>query len=371
MTELEARTTPVTSQRWRSAVAILLLFAGFALQTVALTMLLEHASGWGWIGILAAHVAAAGLGAEGLAMKRAADSGGEDPPVGMLQAGWLIGLVFPLFGPAAVLILGVSLPMRTVRAHPLESPQSIRSRAASAALERKRGEQQLDTSLDAIVDALKDRDPKVRVAAIDALSGESSKRSARLLAEARQNTIFDVRVRAVQALGRMAKTQSDRLTASRKALALDPRSPALHREVARICFDYAQLGIEDTRMSQLLSLQARTHAQAALDLGDTDRETSIILARASNELGFHEEAERAYRRLLLRDDRDTDALIGVAESQFARRAFGQLPLTCRWVLHQAGKNLDQAAIDALKFWVRGEAVESGRTISTRRSMTRT
>jgi hypothetical protein len=272
----------------------------------------------------------------------------------LYRAGWLLGLLLPVVGPAAAALLGLLLPRPRAESAPASSEEEQRRSAAEAARERRRGEQQVDRSLPALVDALKDRDPKVRLAAIDALAGESSKRAAKLLADARDNTLFDVRVRAVQSLARLSKEHGERLAAAKKALAFDPRSSALNSEVARLCLDYALLGVEDAATSRLLLEQARVCARAALETGEDDREPALYAARAANELGHHEEAESAYRTLLRRNANDAEALLGVAESQFARRAFALLPLTCRWVLRQAGRTLDDTAVDALRFWVRAE-----------------
>jgi hypothetical protein len=337
--------------------SLLVLLGANALEAAAAVMIVRGPSAAAWIGVAAAHVAAAGLSAEGVYLRRRATSKAGST-LGLYQAGWLIGLAFPLFGPAAVLLLSLSLPEPKPEIAALESLEEQRSRAASAALERRRGEQQLDRGLEAIVDALEDRDPRRRIAAIDALTGDASPRAAKILADARENTVFDVRVRAVQALAKLTKEHGDRLGAAKKLLAADPRSPEKNREVAALCFDYAALGVEDAKMSRMLFEQARLHAETAAALGDDSRGTMLVLARALGELDRHEEAEAIYRNMLIADDRDAGALMGVVESQFARRAFALLPLTSRWVLHQAGSALDQAATDSLKFWMRGAGAES-------------
>jgi tetratricopeptide (TPR) repeat protein len=338
---------------------LMVLALAVVLEAMGAYMLFKGAQGIEYVGAIAAHLAAAGASAEGLALRQAGFSRGKG--TGLYLAGWMLGLLFPIVGPLAALLLALVLP-RPKRGLPGESLEERRARAAMLAREKKRDEQQLGEGLDAIVDALKDRDPKVRLSAIDAIAGDSSKRAAQILADARENTVFDVRVRAVQALASMSKAHGERLAAAKKALLADPDSPAKYREVARLCLEYADLGVEDPTMTRLLLEQARHHAQTAIDLGGEDKETALLLARVASALGSFEEAESVYRRILRDDARDTDALLGIAEAQFARRDFALLPLTCRWVLHQAGSKLDESAIESLAFWLRGEgAVETKRS----------
>lgn len=349
--EAEARGARAVARGARMALAFTALI-GAVLVECGGVWLLHHGTGiMTALGLAAGHLAAAGLSAEGLALRSppASGAGGDG---GLFRTGWLLGLAFPIFGPPAALLVGLIFPRTDRPMRFTASMEALRHQAAQAALERRREQQQLGRSLDAIVDALKDRDPKLRLAAVDALARERSPRASKLLADARENSVFDVRVRAVQALARIAKEHGDRLAEAKKALAAEPRALSRHAEVAALVFEYARLGVEDSRMVRHLLAEARAHAEAAVALGDESPRTLNLLGGALNALGLHEEAEAVFRRRLLAGPHDHEALLGVAEAQFARRAFGLLPLTSRWVLQQAGPNLEREAVASLRFWVR-------------------
>ena len=78
----------------------------------------------------------------------------------------------------------------------------------------------------------------------------------------------------------------------------------------------------------------------------------------------------------LRSGEGRHRAVAVVPPDFSRQEFEALhALGVRGIrfnlVSKAGNSLDEAATDALKFWVRGEArVDSGRTSAARRTMTR-
>ncbi|MHB8877067.1 MAG: HEAT repeat domain-containing protein, partial [Myxococcaceae bacterium] len=272
--------------------------------------------------------------------------------------GLLVGAV-PLFGFIGCLLLALGRhgAVRVALQRGLSLEQR-RAPARAAALEQKRAEQQVGSDLDSIVDALKDRDKKVRIAAIDALKGDSSADAVRILAKSRDNTVFDVRMRAVEGLARIAKQYGDRIAGLKNELQKDPQSPELHRRLADLAVTYGGLGIEDPSSARALFETAVKHAQVAAQSDGVDRRLGmLVLARAWRELGKDDRAEKVYRELLETDPHDCEALVGVAATQFGQRNFSDLHSTCRWVLRQAGQKLDAANAGALKFWVRAAGGE--------------
>lgn len=309
------------------------------------------------IGALLAHVASVGWCGEALrlrAMGRDAAGRGSFHAMGLL-----VGAV-PVFGvvSAALLTLGRLRAPGKAAAQKGLSLEQRRAQAMAAAQEERRAEQQVGADLDSIVDALKDRDKKVRIAAIEALRGDTSVDAVRVLARSRDNTVFDVRMRAVEGLARIAKQYNDGIAALRASLATDPQSPELHRKLAEQAVTYGGLGLEEPQTNRSFFELAVKHAQAAVELGGDDgRAASLILARAWRQLGQYGRTERVYRELLESDEHDVEALVGVAEAQFLQGNFTDLRSTSRWVLRQAGQRLDTATTFALKFWIRASGGE--------------
>ena len=301
---------------------------------------------------VAAHTAAAGWCGEGLWLRGHTLAPGARMP--MLASGWVLGFLLPLFGPLACLLVATSRAGKSRLATAALSLEAQRARAMAEALERKREAQEVGANLDAIVDALKDRNKSVRIAAIDALRGDNSPEAVRLLAQSRDNTVFDVRMRAVEELGRIAKQYGDRLNELKQVVATNPTASA-HRELAEVSLHYAGLGIEDPQMVNSYRELAVTQAHLA---GLADREgderydAGLILARALRELGRYGEAEKVYRELLPLGAAGPEALLGILETQFAGGAVSSLQQTCRWVLRQAAGRLDPASSAAVEFWVK-------------------
>lgn len=322
------------------------------LELVAIWMLASGPAGaFEVAGVFALHLGAGGLCAVGLALRPGPDPGPDPERTASLAGvGGLIGLAFPGFGPLACLALSIVAPEGGRAEVPAESLELRRRRAAMGANERKRATQQLGAGIDALVDALKDRDAKVRVAAIDALKDAESPAAIKLLAQARTNTIFDVRIRAVERLGKISSAWSDRLADARAAWSANPTEPGPNRRLASLLVECGELGIESPEASRQFFVQAVQHAQAALDAGDDDREVLLALASALARTERWAAAEAVYRLLADRDDHDLPALLGLAEMQFLRQDLRALPLTCRWVFRQLGGKLEPEVADTLKLW---------------------
>ena len=325
------------------------LGAGAGFEALAIWILWTD-TGWSSLaGALAGHIAAAGLCAEGLRIRsRPLDAEARRM---MYSTGWVIGLCFVLFGPFVCIFLAMT-SAKTRRGHvTTESLEQQRSKAAAAAQERRRAAQQLDAGLEAIVDALKDRSPEVRIAAIDALRGDESKQAVKVLSFSRENTVYDVRMRAVEGLAKISKDFGDRISAAKKALEADPNSGDRNADLAHLCLEYGGLGIEDDKMARMYVEDAIRFAEAAIAVGTNSRQVRLDLARGLRLVDRYEEAESIYRQLADEDATDADALIGIPECRFRMNQFASLPSICRWVLRQGGQKLDEASTAALKFWI--------------------
>jgi hypothetical protein len=259
------------------------------------------------------HLAAAGLLAEAL-HTRAQGRG--------LVLAWFFAVVFPIFGVLAgvVVLLRAGRPGKQVTG---ESREQLRGRAADAALEGLKRAHRVGADLVPLAEALRDRDPLVRVAAVDALRDEDAPWAVRLLQRARDNEVYDVRFRAVEALGRISTRRLDEIAAARRALP----SPDAHRRLATLCFDYADLAIDGDELVRTYLQQAIDHASQA-QRASTQLDPSLVLlvARAAMKLGAFDKAQAAFSRVLADEPEHADARAGLAEALFAARDFAALEL---------------------------------------------
>lgn len=331
---------------WMAALS--LLIAAWLLEGLALLLLHQGA---GWIGICAAHVASAGLAAE--ALRTRFNGHGPDTQLTCLQTGWLLGLVLPLIGPAIVSVALVS-SCKPGDSGAFSSWEAARSRAALEALEAKRSQQEVDADLDALVDALKDPNPDVRIAALDALRGDASPRAVQMFTQARNDDAYDVRLRAVDGLERIARQYTKRVEDIREQLATHSTTPELHLELAQASVEYAQLGIEDAATTALYLEQAERHSAVARRLGAGPK-ALLICARALQGQNRYQDAEAAYRLALACDSSSVEALIGIAEAQFLRKDFTSLRSTARWLLREGAGRIGEERMQSLLFWFREAA----------------
>ena len=251
-------------------------------------------NGLPWWGCLLAHIGASGLASESVGFRMSRELAWY--PSEVRRSAWLLSLGFPFFG---LLIVGYWLffpPTLEGTGH-AESLQSQRARAAGAAHEARRAEQELGSAIESIVDALSDRDPQVRIAAIDSLRGQTSQTAVKILKEARENSIFDVRVRAVEALGRVSKHFGDKLGDLRKQLEKDEGDPNVNYQLAATLLEYNNLKLEAAQMSKPLLKQALNHASTAADNGQPLAKE--LMGKLMLNLGDYEGAEALFSKQLL------------------------------------------------------------------------
>lgn len=330
-----------------TVVALCLQGIGIVAEVAAMVAVWSTPTAW-WIAA-SAHVAASGLSSEALRLR----VGGRDPDLArtMAQAGWLMGFGFPFFGVIGCAILALRrVPDRADAT--VESLEASRSRAAQEAREARRAEQTIGAGIDAIVDALGDRDASVRVAAIDALRGQSSRRAVQILSDARENTVFDVRVRAVEGLERISQEHGERIAALRAAWKAAPEDPEQNRRLAEALYEYYELELEDPQMRRQLLDQAIDHARAAARGGD--RQAALLLGAALLARGDAAASEAVYRELLAQRGFDVEAFQGLARAQFRRKDFSAVAQTARWGLRH-GATVDPALREALTVLLAAEA----------------
>jgi tetratricopeptide (TPR) repeat protein len=332
----------MTARLWSTCV--LLLAAATGLTALAWSVLLgAHPNSVATAAGL--HVAATALAAEGMYAR--GQIIGLSTARALFGVGWFFGLILPGIGPLVAVAL---VTARNRKGHAGRSLEELRGEASRAVREDRRRAQQVDASLDAVVDALKDRRKEVRIAAIEAASAEDSPEAVRLLSDARENTVFDVRMRAVESLARISKEHGERIAAARAAVEADPESRDSRCALADHCLRYAELGLESDEIVRGLLEEARGHAHQVWEIDNANRRAGLLLAKVYGALGEPAAAEEVYRRLVNMDDTDPVPLLGVAACQFERRDLDALPVTCRFIIRQAARGLDPPTLDVLRFW---------------------
>ena len=300
--------------------AILLFGLAVALTFIWVRSLTVH--GLPWWGCLFAHFGVSGLASEAVGFRMNRELAWY--PAEVRRSAWLLALGFPIFG---LLIVGYWLirpPSLEGTGH-AESLQSQRARAAGAAYEARRAEQELGSAIESIVDALSDRDPQVRIAAIDSLRGQTSQTAVKILKEARENSIFDVRVRAVEALGRISKHFGDKLGQLRKQLEKDAGDPNVNYQLAATLLEYNKLKLEAAQMTKPLLKQALGHATTAADNGQP--KAKELMGQLMLNLGDYEGAESLFAQQLKTKGVELNILQGLVEAQFQRKDFRALAKT--------------------------------------------
>jgi hypothetical protein len=290
---------------------------------------------------VALHLAAAGLMGEGCSARSfRSDSRA-------LATAWFWVAVFPGFGVLAGLLLVLYIN-RKGRIAPGQSREERRREAAHAALAERKKVQQVTPDIVPIAEALRNQDRNVRVSAIDALKGARPKRVVKLLARERDNDCYDVRFRAAESLGKIATSHLDGIAEAKRQLESAENPIAFHKQLAKLNFEYADLGIDTPVVNRQFFEDAITHAEAVLD-AQFDGATAVLLATAHSRLGELELAQAQLKWVLDLEPKNTDALFALAEVQYRRKDFGALRRTCAR-LYASGKLKDPASLELLAFW---------------------
>jgi hypothetical protein len=309
------------------------LVGALALEAAALARLRAGAGG----AALLLHVGSAGLFAEWSRRPGGARSA---------LVGWLWAALFPIYGVA----IALGLPRAPVpRGKREEEPwERQRRQAAHTALEARRQAQTIGANVLPLMDALLDRDPRLRASAVDTLRDARSRWAVALLARERDNDVYDVRFRAVEALGRVGARYLEALAEARHQLAAGADRFATHRQFAELLLEYAKLDLEDARIRRVYLEDAKRHAEAALDERD-DTAVRLLLAAIHLRLDSPGDAAAAYRDVLTAEPDHPDALSGMAEIYLRRRDFAALRSTCV-ALHRAGHLSLSRLRELSRFW---------------------
>lgn len=339
----EPRRAPSAAVQWA------LLGASLAAESAALFALSRADEITTMFTFLGLHLGAAALGAE--ALRISALRSGFAGTATLALAGAFLCTAFPAIGALTVCYLAVARPVGRRSFAGKQSLELQRAQAAQDAIERKRAAQQVGGSVHSIADALKDRDKDVRIAAVESLRGEVSQKAVQFLAQSQVNTMFDVRVRAIENLNLLRDQFRTSLAKSRQRVQTSQGGLDALLDHAQLCMENAELGIEDDETAQSLFREAHAHASQVSALWPGAREVRIISAGALRSLKRYGDAELEYTEMLRQDRSDNEAMFGLAEMQFQRRDFDSLRTTCRLIVRMKAGEIDPELAPVFRMWL--------------------
>ncbi len=302
------------------------------------------------LALLGLHVFASLLVGEGFKLRLPADHPGS---LGAWRTGFYLVFFLPMFG----VLLGAMLILRPPKtALQLEdgflSPMEYRKQQAEAQLAEEAAKGHVSADVETVADALKDADKAKRLGAVEALREMGDKQAVELLSQSLNNTVFEVRFHAVEALAGINQKFSKRIGAASQVLERAP-SPENHLTLAEVYYEYATLEMEEESIQQHLYRKASSgfyeYLQAHPD--------AVILLKAAHcldRLGEAQQALTAYRQVLTADPMNLDANLGLAKAQFSAGQYQQLRETCRSILDMPLKRSPEREVaEVLMMWAEG------------------
>jgi tetratricopeptide (TPR) repeat protein len=302
------------------------------------------------LALLGLHVFASLIVGEGFKLRLPVDHPGA---LGAWRTGFYLVFFLPMFG----VLLGAILIARPPKvALQIEddflSPMEYRKQQAEAELAEEAAKGHVSADVETVADALKDTDKAKRLGAVEALREMGNKQAVELLSQSLNNTVFEVRFHAVEALAGINQKFSKRIGAASQVLERDG-SPDNHLALAEVYYEYATLEMEEESIQQHLYRKAssgfREYLQANPELG-----ILIKAAHCLDRLGEAEQALAAYRQVLNADPADLDANLGLAKAQFGAGQYQQLRETCRGILDMSLKRAPEREVaEVLAMWAEG------------------
>ena len=306
--------------------------------------------------LVSLHLISAVIGAEGLRLRYAA---GTPEATGAWRVALVLGLLLPVFGLMITAVLAIR-PSRTMALEQEDTISPMEYRTVQAEAER-RAEAELETadlSVEALGDSLKDPDKGRRLGAVEALRNMESKEAVELLGKSLENTVFEVRYHAVEALSRINEKYSQRIAVATRAVEEDP-SPEKYRVLGEVYHEFASMEMEDPSIQEHLYRSAvATLSKSILPGFPTPIGVRVKLAWCHEQLGNLDEAMEKYQSVVDEIPVQTESLLGIARLQFRQARFGPLAATCRRILELGVSLSEQEAAAAVTLW--GERPRGGR-----------
>lgn len=326
-----------------------LLLAALAAESVVLWQLMtadDPLTAREILSLLGLHIFAAATAAESLSRRY---SSHVSTNVALWNLGIGLSFCLPVYGLLlnAVLIL---VKPRLVAAQPSLAMSPVEYRKHQAEAERAAAQQEevADTSVEAITDALKDQDKAKRLGAIEALRALGNKKAVSLLHQSLNNTLFEVRYHAVDALSVISKKHAEQISQATAEIQQEPSSDN-YRRLGEIYFEYASLEMEESSIQHHLFQQAVEYWRQSLDPQEpTAPEVLLKIAVSLEQLHHWEEAQQTYQTILEDAPEYVEAWLGLARLNYRHAQFEELQEICRHLLSLPQR--DPQLEEILTFW---------------------
>lgn len=337
----------------RSVFGFLALLGALVIELFATMQLVIHPS-MGLqhlLALLGLHIFASALVGEGLKFRFPADHPGA---LGAWRTGFFVVFMLPIFG----VILGAILIARPPRvAMVLEdeflSPMEYRKQQAEAQLAAEAALGHVEADVEIVADALKDEDKAKRLGAVEALREIADKKAVELLGQSLNNTIFEVRFHAVEALAGINQQFSKRIGKANLEIERDP-TPERHLTLGEVYYEYASLEMEEDSIQQHLYRKASHAYKIFLDANPQRTDILFKAAICLENLGELPQALSAYKAVLAANPRDLDANVGIARLHYGAGNFQQLRETCRMILDMKLEKVPEREVaEVLTMWAEG------------------
>lgn len=279
--------------------------------------------------------------------------------------GWRLGLslalALPVIGPLIVVVLALRPVSPGAGAQAgFISPMEHRARQAEVERAADADQEVADLSVEALRDVLKDEDHSKRLGAVGALREMESRAAVDLLIQTLDNTVVEVRSHAVEALARLNKKFSVRVTEATRALKEEP-SPDNHRLLGEVYHEFAALGMEDPAIQTHLHRMSVAHLRRAVPSdAPASVELLVMLAQGLEQLGVLDEALQIFTDVATKDGNHMPALLGLARVQFLQANFVELCQTCQRIAEADALLEDEEAVAAVTYWANLSRAGAGR-----------
>ena len=282
--------------------------------------------------------------------------------------GWTLSLVaFPLLGMLATAVAftltnAVFQRSKKVAADLKDVVESKDSDGDVVARAREMEISLLDErETEPVVDVLKEEDPELKRAAIEALTKQGGADTVRLLRGLLHDPAPEARFFASISLSKLEDEIGQSILAAQRALAETPDSPEAREHLAHLYLDYALSGfLEGVTRDYYLDL-ARGAFEDALEVSQRPDELILQLARVHLLLGNTAEATGLLDEVAQRRPDDTTVHLARMEAAYESGNLGELSAYARQTLPSFSGN--DAARELVEWWA-GEDGTEGAPIAT-------
>jgi|GEM_PF-6562139 hypothetical protein len=271
----------------------------------------------------------------------------------LAQSAWKLALVLALLLPLVGLLIISVLTIRppNTPTNTLEttlSPAEERKMSAEGELAREADQQAAGPNIEAIGDALKDSEKEKRLGAVNALRKMENRQAVEMLGLSLQNTLFEVRFHAVEALAGIAQKHSQKIGEMTRVIEEDP-SEENHGKLGGIYFEYAELDMEESSIQEHLYRNAVVHLQQSITKGQrAPGETAMKIGLCALKLDALADARAALQTAAEDPQFEYQAQLSLANIAYRSNNFARLRALTRNLLQH--EDLNEEHREALTYW---------------------